>query len=68
MPRYTDDPRTKGLHIKLTAGEEAAIRAAAKADRLEWSVWARRILLRELDRRQSRLAGTPTPSGEEAEG
>lgn len=64
MPRHTDDPRIKGVYIKLTVGEDAEIRAAAKDARLDVSVWARRILLRAIERRKRRDERAPRAPAE----
>jgi uncharacterized protein (DUF1778 family) len=47
MPKQPrpDDRKGRALQIRVTPAQKAAIAAAAKADALTVSAWARRVLL-----------------------
>lgn len=63
--RQADQPRTEILHVRLSPEERERLKAAADAEYLDQSAWARRAILLALDadaRQNARTgAGTETP-------
>ena len=48
--------KTDFLQIRLTPEDRDRVRAAAEAEYLDASTWARRVILEELDRREQGAA------------
>lgn len=58
MPRRpSPDARTEILHVRLAPAERTRLRAAADAEYLDESAWARRAILLALDAAGSSRAG-----------
>ena len=57
--------KTEFLQIRLTPEDRERLRRAAAADHLDVSTWARQIILKALDKRESKRR---TPARKESRG
>ena len=59
--RQAAEPRTEILHVRFSPEERERLKAAADAEYLDQSAWARRAILLALDAQQRQQNATPRP-------
>ena len=54
-------PKTEFLQIRLSAEDKKRIKRVAEADHLDQSTWARRVVLKAVERWETTAAPKPSP-------